>query len=297
LENHSQNALPWINPIGGLGDILMLSGVLKMLVEKNPQNQFNLVRRRGYTGFLKGHPAIREIGYPPKDATIVKNDYWAMEKLGEANQRAFQILARGFGLQTPVEERLYFPGEIPEFDPLFDYIPWKKKNVIIAPFSESPRKTMHPVIWHKIVESLNQAGATVIQVGKERDLHIHNTFSVTGLTSIPQLISLVRKTDLLISSDNFVMHIAHMLGKKALVFWGPTSSRVYGYPEHIHVQAPLDHCPHRDQCLGPGFPQNYGSPCPLESNHCLQRLSPEMLSGMALKILQSFSAEENQANY
>ena len=35
---------PWIDPIGGYGDILMLSGVLQQLVEEDPERRFHLVR-------------------------------------------------------------------------------------------------------------------------------------------------------------------------------------------------------------------------------------------------------------
>ena len=62
----------WINPTGGYGDILMLSGVLKQCHDKNPTVKYNLVRRTIYLNLLKGHPALEKIGLPPKNATIIK---------------------------------------------------------------------------------------------------------------------------------------------------------------------------------------------------------------------------------
>ena len=64
----------WINPIGGLGDTLMLSGVLKQVHDREPDKQFNLVRRSGYMSLLKGHPAIRHIGHPPADARLIRTE-------------------------------------------------------------------------------------------------------------------------------------------------------------------------------------------------------------------------------
>lgn len=48
-----KNNFPWINPIGGYGDMLMLSGVLKQVIEKFPEKRFNLTRRTNYVSFLK----------------------------------------------------------------------------------------------------------------------------------------------------------------------------------------------------------------------------------------------------
>jgi len=272
---------PWINPVGGYGDMLMLSGVLKLVSEQEPENRFNLVRRTNYLAILKGHPAIARAGYPPKKAEILGVDYWSMEKLGPGNQRAFQILARAFGLSTPVEERLYFPGESEDDPLLHNFIPWKKHNVLIAPSSDSPRKEMHPSIWHRLVDYLLADGAMVIQVGRLRDRHIRNTYSVLGLTTPRQLIALVKKSDLVITSDNFIMHAAHLVGASAIVIWGPTWHQVYGYPGQVHLQiAKMCGLGLDEQCIGPeknGGGKLYGTACPLAENHCLNQVSPEMV--------------------
>jgi hypothetical protein len=158
--NRATDDYPWINPIGGLGDQLMLSCVLKLLHDTDPARRFNLIRRTNYLTFLKGHPAIAGIGHPPKDATLARCDYWSMEPLGPGPQRAFQVLARNFGLQTPVEERLYVPGDIPD-DPLLEKaVPWKKVNVVIAPGSDSPRKMMQPMIWHELTGDAKRDGCS-----------------------------------------------------------------------------------------------------------------------------------------
>ena len=99
----ADDGIPWINPIGGLGDTLMVSGVLKQVVDRDPSKKFHLVRRINYHGILKGHPAIGQIGFPQKNARIMDVTYWSLETLGPGLQRPYQILARAFGLGTPVE--------------------------------------------------------------------------------------------------------------------------------------------------------------------------------------------------
>ena len=290
------NDIPWINPIGGLGDMLMLSGVLKLVVDRDPTRRYNLIRRTNYLAFLKGHPAIANIGYPSRDAKIVGVDYWSMETLGRGNQRAFQVLARSFGLVTPVEEHLYVPGEIREDPILTNFIPWKKPTVIIAPASDSPRKMMHPSIWHRLVDLLLAEGFFVMQVGRSRDLHIRNAYSVLGLTTPHQAIGLVKECDLVITSDNFLMHAAHFVGKPAVAIWGATDHEVYGYPEQIHIQTPKGCDLGNDEdCIAPSRNDKgklYGTPCPHKERHCMDQAKPEMVFEAARKLLFSGSCRQ-----
>lgn len=263
----------WINPTGGYGDILMLSGVLKQCIDINPRLKFNVVRRAIYTDLLKGHPAIKNYGYPPKNAEIITTDYWLKENLGEDNQRPYQILARLFGLQTPIEEELYLPGEYNGDGLLQDFILKDGlKTVIIAPSSISPRKMTQPIIWHNFVEKLKSKGFFIIQVGHRNDIYIKGTYSLLGLTTLRQLISLMIKSDVIISVDNLIMHAAHLIRKPAIIIWGPTNHKVYGYPEQIHMQCPTNHCELKNKCLGPDFPDNYNTICPIQNKHCMSKV-------------------------
>jgi len=269
---------PWINPIGGFGDMLMLSGVLKLVHDADATRRFNLVRRTNYLTFLKGHPAIADIGYPPKNAVLQRSDYWSIEALGPGPQRAFQVLARHYGLQTPVEERLYIPGEIPDDPRLEAAIPWREVNVVIAPASDSPRKMMHPAIWHQLAERLKRDGMLVLQVGRMRDLRIKPAYSLLGLTTPHQLLWLVRRASVVVSCDSFIMHAAHLVGTPAVIAWGATHHEVYGYPEQLHLQARRA-CGlgEYEDCIGPSRNQGgrlYGTACPEGEKHCLDQISP-----------------------
>lgn len=275
----------WINPVGGYGDILMLSGVLKLVNDQDPQKKFNLVRRTKYTTLLKGHPAIRKVGFPPKDAKFVDMTYWSAETYESGKHKAFQLLAEKFGLKTPVEEKLFLPGGFEEDLVLDKLIPWKSKNIIIAPSSDSPRKMMHPMMWHSIVERLVAEGVLVIQVGTITDIHIKGAYSLLNLTSPRQLISLIKKCTFVISSDNFIMHAARLVEKPAIIMWGPTKSSVYGYDSHMHIQAPLDHCEQRNECVGPRFSHQYPTMCPLGPDQCMNKIPLEQIFNAIFTIL------------
>jgi len=256
-----------------------------MAHDANPRQKYNLVKRTKYNGMFKGHPAVNEVGHPPKDAKFVEINYWDTEGYSSGKYRAFQLLAQKFGLKTPVEEKLFLSGELDEEDLLFKLIPWKKKNVIISPTADAPRKMMHPMAWYNIVERLNSEGVLVIQVGKMQDMHIKGAYSLLNLTTPRQLIALIKKCNFVVTSDNFIMHAAHLVEKPAVVVWGPTKSKVYGYPEHIHIEASLDHCEQRNECLGPGLAKNYPTPCPLKQEHCMNKIQPERIISAIFSLL------------
>ena len=278
----------WINPIGGLGDILMLSGVLKQCHEQDPSRSFNLIRRAIYHSILRGHPAISQTGYPPEGARIITTDYWSKEKLGKENQRAYQILARMFGLETPIEEKLYLPV-LGQPDPILEELlgPKNKISIAIAPSSISPRKMMAPALWKLLLAKFSGEDFRIIQVGSERDPYIPGAFSLLGLTDPAQLTAVLKNCNLLIGVDNFVMHLAHMIGLKAVILWGPTDSETYGYPEHVHFQNPIIDCARENSCLGAATPENYDKPCPLKDRHCMNNIDPEKLFEACVKLVRT----------
>lgn len=263
----------WINPLGGLGDALMLSGVLKLSLQYYPERKYNLIRRTKYLSILDGHPAIGMVGFPPKDAKIIGTDYWAREAYGK--KRAFQILASLFDLPAPVEETLYMPG-IPEDVPLFADIPFGAKNIVICPASDSPRKEMAVGYWEDLAGTLARDGCFVMQVGKMGNRHIRGAYSLLGLTTPRQLAALVKRCDLAITSDNLVMHVAHLTGTPAVVIWGPTTAQVYGYAGQSHLRSEPD-CLKRADCIGPKN-NAYTRLCEFgPQEHCMNRIGVEKI--------------------
>ncbi len=277
------NDFIWINPIGGLGDFLMVSGVLKLVVEAEPERRYNLVRRPPYLSILKGHPAIALVGHPPPDASIISTDYWIKEDLGPGNQRPFQILARAFGVATPAPEKLFLPGEVPDDACLHDFIPFAEKNILIMPASDSPRKEFSLERWQQLVAMLRQKGFFVAQVGRLYESCARGAYNLCGLTTPHQLLAVMKKFDLLVTSDNFGMHLAHLLHIPAVVLWGPTDHEVYGYPEQFHLRA-AEQCD--KPCIGPGAGRLYSTPCTLgHENHCMNRIGTETIFHGIINVL------------
>lgn len=270
---HNTQEPAWVNPIGGYGDMLMVSGILKQIIERDRFRCFNLVRRSMYRAIFRNHPAIHEIGYPPLGTEIIGTDYWRY-RLDANENRPYQILGRIFGLPTPAEEILYLPG-VSEIDPFLEKaIPWGDKNIVIVPASDSPRKIMSLDRWQLLTKELKEDGFFIIQTGRLRERHIANSYSLLGLTSPQQLIAIIKRADIVITVDNFAMHAAYLAGTPAVVLWGPTDPGIYGYPGQYPLRAPLK-CEQIQYCIGPKTPNDYDTPCPLEGKHCMDLIPLE----------------------
>ena len=88
------------------------------------------------------------------------------------------------------------------------------------------------------------------------------------------MIALLRDFDVVLTVDNFIMHAAHLCGVPAVVLWGPTDHRVYGYAEQTHLQGHSS-CEHPDGCIGAGRGHLYPTPCPLGEDGCVNRMDIE----------------------
>jgi len=276
----------WVNPVGGLGDIIMLSTAMKRSFDIY-KKKFCIARRSQYTDFLISHPAVETIGYPPKDSLIVCNDYWMRSDFNDANKKGLEITLKIFGVNEFLTDELYLPEVYLDqrTNLLLNNVPWGSKNVAIVFSSESPRKMMHPIKWHIIVEKLISLNCFIVQLGRLGDIPIHGAYSLLGCTTPLQVINVLKKVDLLITPDNFVMHAAHLVHTPAIALFGPTESTRYGYKDHICLQADISKCNFKDQCLGPHVSKNYTSPCPLIENHCMNSHDEYKIVDIAMSIL------------
>lgn len=267
--------------------MLMLSGVLKLAGDRDPQRRYNLVKRTASNSFFSKHPAIKRIGSPPVDAKVMSSAGEAPEGSGGPERRPFQVLARQFGLSIPVEEKLYFPGELHDDDILNRFIDWgTKKIAVIAPASDSPRKTAHPLHWHSLVEKLINQGIFVIQVGRLNEIYIRGAYSLLGLLTNEQLVMLITKSRVVITVDNSIMHISYMVQTPAVVLWGPTDPDIYGYGNQVNLRGPRDHCRIKNDCLGKNDQNRCLTTCPLNAEHCMNKIPIDFILNSAINLLK-----------
>lgn len=97
-----------------------------------------------------------------------------------------------------------------------------------------------------------------------------------------QLVALLKKCDLVVTVDNFIMHAAYLAGTPAVVVWGPTHPEVYGYPGQSHLQTEIS-CGYEDDLSCIASEENregnlYVTECTMGGNgHCMNKMTPELL--------------------
>lgn len=266
----------WVNPVGGLGDIIMLSTALMRSYEKFGR-KFRIVRRSQYTRFFINHPAVESIGNPCVGDNIICNDYWSREEFNNVETKALTIMLKIFGVEDN-DDKLFLPvSENPSTAEILKTVPWGEKNVAISFSSESPRKMMHPIKWHIIVEKLLAQRCFVIQLGQMGDIPIKGAYSLLGATTPDQVVSILEKVDAVITLDNFIMHAAKVAGKPTVSLFGPTEATRYAYKDHISLQANIYECPYHNECLGPHHADNYSTQCPLCESHCMNQFNENQI--------------------
>ena len=98
----------WVNPVGGLGDIIMLSTAMKRSYDIY-KKKFCVARRSQYAEFFSTHPAVQEIGHPPIGSNIVCNDYWMRSEFQDVNKKGLAITCKIFAIDRFDDEDLYLP--------------------------------------------------------------------------------------------------------------------------------------------------------------------------------------------
>jgi uncharacterized protein len=274
----------WISPFGGYGDTIILSGVLKAALDQDPRRRFSLVTRTTYGEILRGHPAVDRIGNPPPGSIVIGTAYWDSPDFGGPDGRPFKILSEMLGVPMPAEERLFVPFE-PAIDELLaESIPFSDRNVLICPWSLSPRKDTPVGHWEELVKRLTAEGVFVAQAGARRDRYVRGAYSLLGVTTVREAIGLARQFDLIITTDNVFIHIARLVNTPAVVLWGATDPATFGWPGQTNL---VGHriCQSPAGCLMTTRSATYGTPCPMGPNHCTNRIDVKSIVEAAKALL------------
>jgi ADP-heptose:LPS heptosyltransferase len=98
-------------------------------------------------------------------------------------------------------------------------------------------KNIKPEVWGKVGELLHAAGCTVIFIGRGSDPdptlgkeHVIGIVSHVREQNIPGTLRFVANSDLVISGDTGVAHLAALYGRKTLTIFGTASSLQQAHP-------------------------------------------------------------------
>ena len=113
-------------------------------------------------------------------------------------------------------------------------------------------------------------GEIILQAAPEKVLNL------CGATSLPEMIEIVRRCDLMVTNDTGPMHVAAALGKPLVALFGPTAPErtgPYGQLENVlHLKLPCSPCLKSD--------------CSIENtDECLRALPPALVLARVEKLL------------
>lgn len=227
-----RNETIWIYPSGNLSDMFILNTILHRFSKQYAPFKFNMVNRSASNFIFKSNPSIKEFGFPQKGATILFTNYWERDefKIGDIN--SFDLFSKIFMIEFEKEQKIEFEYSNSE-NSLFNTLPYSTKNILIAPFVDNPLCAVHPLKWHKIVESLLSENYTILQIGNSNDIHIKGAYSLLGVLNHIEIAYLITKMDFIITSDNFVKELASISGKPTVVFSVPQFKNI---PKYVNQQ-------------------------------------------------------------
>lgn len=110
-------------------------------------------------------------------------------------------------------------------------------RILISPFSSKTQTGIENAknypYWKELIKYLQKDGHHIIQIGVEGEKKLVD--EVAFNLSMRAIEKVLRQCDIFISVDNFLPHMAHYLGKKGIVIWGPSDYKIFGYPENKNL--------------------------------------------------------------
>jgi len=113
-----------------------------------------------------------------------------------------------------------------------------RKYIVISPWSKELRdKSYNPKnypYWEKVIEGLKDE-YDFLQIGVTGEKKLVDDFRINlPLKKIKELL-IDARCHTWISVDNFLPHLAHLVGKPGIAIWGLSDPNVFGYHENRNL--------------------------------------------------------------
>ena len=232
--------LVWIRPDGGVGQAIILSGLLHEIYRIKGK-KFGMFRQMPYSMLMHGHPAIAQFGIPPDDFNIITTAYRAKESPGAGDKRPYNIMSRILEGSVIGPENLWISME-EDITASARYFPVKAGAVFISTGREYDGRTWDINNWEKLAVMLEKhTGIPVVQIGNIDDKRVDGVFDLRGRAGVKQTLALIRDVaSAVICVDSYPVTGAKWAQKPAVVLWGSRERASYGYEDQINLENPAD---------------------------------------------------------
>lgn len=253
-------------------------------------------RTASLVAFLSG--ARRVIGYQSEAYLAMLTD---AERGGRYGTRMHEVeygrrLARRAGAPNPPRRLIVAPAEVDtravsELLVSVGVRPEDRVVVVHAGSTNGAAKRWLPDRWAAFADAVTaRTGARVFLAGAASDLPLAEEVmrharqplvSLVGETSVPELIALLARADLVASGDSGPLHLAVALARPLVAVYGPTDLWVHGpYRPAARVRV------HRaDLPCSPCYTLARTAECPLGSPVCMRLVTVEQMVESAVELL------------
>jgi ADP-heptose:LPS heptosyltransferase len=262
---------------GGLGDELMIWGVLQSFAARRPSARVTFHSR--FAEVLKQVPSTIQV--IPYDAGNLPKGSTGLGYVGKTQQSINEQMASRLGL-VPDKYPIPLPS-FPTGTPGGQY-PTAGRIIVIQPVASAwtPNKQWPLAYWTKLVESL-PPDVTVVELGQSSFFttpprHPHFV-SIAGSTSVSAYLAAISHATVFVGPPSSGMHVAHAYGVPSVIVVGGYEAPVYPYPLAIqlHTNVPCSPC---WLC----------SACPYD-RACLRKITPEVVLDAVLTQLETVSSK------
>ena len=236
----------------GIGDLLMLTPVIRFISEQYPMAKITVATDMKYLGgalpaILKHIPFIHNV--VDWDQKNIQDDYdvfldehcpcVAHEKPGALPVSRMDLFARHIGinkLDNPLPEYIIHPDELEiAKEYLSSNIKWniqKDKVIIVNPFASAAGRCVHFEPLKRALVRLSEDPNIKIIIIKHTDSDFADgsmwenySHCIAKNLGIRELAPLIKLSHLLICPDSALMHLAAAINSQALALFGPTDAR------------------------------------------------------------------------
>jgi len=278
----------------GLGDILMSTAIIKEIKEKFPDSKLTYSTRPEAKEILEGNPNIDELitkNYNKTEFLETLDNYdihfflgkMTEDYLDKRNQQPrIDSMAELFGLNlTKKTPEIYLDED--ELNLGKEYIIPTKRNVVFC--IEGVEKFRNWNLNHlkELIRKLDKKKYNIIVVGKKELELEEGIVNLTDKTeNLRQLFSIIANCDLVVTTDNFVSHVAAAFGRPEIILYTtiPYQWRCKYYENAIPIQSSVKCSPCWNRYLPKFNYENYTCP-----ETCSSSITPEIVFNKIEKII------------
>lgn len=293
-----------VQRIGGFGDLILLSPVLREIKRRWPKCVLHVVAMKYYGVVSLNLPFVDDVvSYPMATAKALGYDAWIfLENAAERNPLAQEThMTDLFGkiagideiedkrpaLELTTNEKIWVMEAYPRID--------GQRRICVQPVSSAKARNYPVELMSKVLQSLQDKGWEIFLMGAKGDIGEVQArdglrdLTTAGLT-FRQSCAVINNADCVLAPDSSLLHVAGALGIPAVGLYGPFPSdlRTRYCPSTITIDGhgPCAPCFHHKGRMD-DFPAN--APCS-KTGRCeiLAGIKPEAVVNKIIKVAKKF---------